>query len=77
MKTAVMPRSTVKYEGLGYRFSLIESGMVGQHLSLAATSENIGNLFWGSYYDDQVHDLLKVDGVDEVVTNFIWLGKEG
>lgn len=75
--TAVMPRSTVKYESLGYRFSLIESGMVGQHLSLAATSENIGNLFWGSYYDDQVHDLLKVDGVDEVVTNFIWLGKEG
>lgn len=72
--TSVLPRSTVKYENLGYRFSLIESGIVGQHLSLAATAENIGNLFWGAYYDDKIHDLLMVDGVDEVVTNFLWLG---
>ncbi|GGD73197.1 SagB/ThcOx family dehydrogenase [Lacimicrobium alkaliphilum] len=72
--TAVLPRSTVKYESLGYRFALIESGIVGQHLSLAATAAGIGNLFWGSYYDDEIHDLIGIDGVEEVVTNFLWLG---
>lgn len=72
--TAVLPRITVKYESLGYRFSMIESGIVGQHLSLAATAENVGNLFWGSYYDNEIHDILGVDGVEEIVTNFMWLG---
>jgi len=76
LMTSVLPRSTVKYENLGYRFSLIESGIMGQHLALAATAENIGNLFWGAYYDDKVHDLLKVDGVEEIVSNFIWLGNK-
>jgi len=74
--TSVLPRSTVKYENLGYRFALIESGIMGQHLALAATAQNIGSLFWGAYYDDKVHDLLKIDGVEEVVTNFIWLGNK-
>ncbi|WP_448548286.1 SagB/ThcOx family dehydrogenase [Thalassotalea fusca] len=74
--SSVLPRSTVKYENLGYRFSLIESGIMGQHLALAATAENIGSLFWGAYYDDKIHDLLQVDGVEEIVTNFIWLGNK-
>ncbi|MDP4535124.1 SagB/ThcOx family dehydrogenase [Alkalimonas collagenimarina] len=72
--TAILPRSTVKYEALGYRFALLESGIVGQHLSLAATAAGIGNLFWGSYYDDEIHDLIGLDGVEEIVTNFLWLG---
>jgi SagB-type dehydrogenase family enzyme len=74
--SAVLPRSTIKYEGLGYRFSLIEAGIVGQHLALAATAAGLGHLFWGAYYDDALHRWLGLDGVEEIICNFLWVGQE-
>jgi|JI7StandDraft_1071085.scaffolds.fasta_scaffold00110_38 SagB-type dehydrogenase family enzyme len=74
--SAVFPRSTIKYEGLGYRFSLIEAGIVGQHLALAATAQGIAHLNWGAYYDDPLHRWLHLDGVEEAICNFLWFGQK-
>ena len=74
--TGVLPRLTVKYENQGYRFALIESGIVGLQLNLAAEGLGLGCLLWGGAYDDLVHDLIGVDGVEEVLLNVMWLGNK-
>jgi SagB-type dehydrogenase family enzyme len=74
--TGVLPRLTVKYENQGYRFALIEAGMVGLQLNLAAEGVGLGGLFWGGAYDDLVHDLIGVDGIEEVLLNVLWVGQK-
>lgn len=72
--TAVFPRSVNKYGPRGYRFALLEAGHAAQNLCLAATSLGLGSLVWGEYYDDEINDMLDVDGVVETVVNILFLG---
>jgi SagB-type dehydrogenase family enzyme len=73
--TMVPKRLLVKYDKLGYRFCLLEAGIVSQHLTLTATALNLATLHWGSSYDDMLNDLLHVDGVEETVAHHMWVGK--
>lgn len=72
--TMIPQRSIVKYERLGYRFALLEAGIVSQQLTLAAGGLGLGSLHWGTYYDDLVNDLLGVDGVEETLAHALWVG---
>jgi len=65
--TAIFMRSQYKYGERGYRFVLLEAGHLMQNLSLLAPALGLGMVPIGGYYDDKLHDLLGVNGVDEAV----------
>lgn len=71
----VPERSVVKYGRRGYRFSLLEAGMVPFVLDLAATAQGLGTLHWGGFFDDAVNVLLSLDGASESVTSCLFIGK--
>lgn len=65
--TAVFMRSQYKYGERAYRFVLLEAGHLMQNLCLLAPGLGLGMTPVGGFYDDSLHDLLGVNGVDEAV----------
>lgn len=74
--TSLLERTVVKYGFRGYRFALMEAGMIPLILDLSATAQGLGALHWGGYYDELVNDLLDIDGVSETVTACLFVGHE-
>jgi SagB-type dehydrogenase family enzyme len=65
--SAVFRRSMVKYHERGYRFVLLEAGHLGQNICLMATAMNLGILPIGGFLDDELNQLVGLDGVNETV----------
>lgn len=74
--TGLIERLIIKYGDRGYRFLMIEVGMVGQTISLLAESVNLGSCMLGGFYDDKLNDFLGIDGVFEAINNVIIIGKK-
>jgi SagB-type dehydrogenase family enzyme len=72
--TAMFGRSKIKYGERAYRFALLEAGHAMQSLLLVATALQLGACPVGGFIDDQLHDLLDVDGVEESVLYAAILG---
>jgi SagB-type dehydrogenase family enzyme len=64
--TAVPRRSSLKYGERSYRFINLEAGHVGQAACLTSCALDIGCVMLGGFYDDDVDDLIGVDGVNEM-----------
>lgn len=75
--TAVPERSVVKYGSRGYRFALLEAGMVSFALDLSATTQGLGTLHWGGFVDDEVNEMLSLDGSSEAVVASLIVGGRG
>ena len=73
--TSLFERTIAKYGPLGYRFALLESGIVLQQLILSATACELGSLPWAGYFDDELNELINVDGITETVTNCLFVGR--
>lgn len=73
--TAAFRRNTVKYLDRGYRMILMEAGEAAQNLSLIATSMNVGACLVGGFNDDQLSELLDIDGVSEAPLLPVLLGR--
>lgn len=67
LSTAVFPRVKAKYGERGYRFSLLEAGHIAQNTCLMATVMSLGCVTLGGFLDDELNQLVGVDGVDEAV----------
>jgi SagB-type dehydrogenase family enzyme len=63
--TAIFYRSKWKYKQRAYRYIYLDSGHIAQNLALAATSIELGSCQIGALYDDEVNQILNVDGVKE------------
>jgi SagB-type dehydrogenase family enzyme len=61
--TALFERTTFKYGGRGYRFTLLEAGHVAQNLNLAAIGLGLTSLNVGGFVDRRADDLLRLDGL--------------
>ena len=72
--TAVVERTKWKYRERGYRYLYLDAGHIGQNLYLAATSLQLGCCTIGAFYDDEVNQLIGVDGQRETA---IYLGAVG
>jgi SagB-type dehydrogenase family enzyme len=72
--TGVFTRAHFKYGERGYRFTLLEAGHVCQNLLLAATSQELGAVAVGGFIDDEVNELLDLDGVDEAALYLVAAG---
>ncbi len=63
--TAIFSRSKWKYKERAYRYIYLDAGHIAQNLALSATSIGLGSCPIGAFYDDQVNQIIKVDGVAE------------
>jgi SagB-type dehydrogenase family enzyme len=65
--TAVFDRTLSKYGQRGYRYIYIEAGHISQNISLQATSLGLGSVCVGAFLDQEVNELLGIDGNEEAV----------
>jgi SagB-type dehydrogenase family enzyme len=73
--TLMLSRTRFKYGERGYRFALLEAGHVAQNILLEAVSLKLGAVCVGGFIDDEINDLLNIDGVDETSVYLVAAGK--
>lgn len=73
--TAVLPRTISKYAFRGYRFISYDVGVLLQNLYLVGTALGLGTVAVGGFYDDEVGQIVGVDGVDEHVMMLFSIGR--
>jgi SagB-type dehydrogenase family enzyme len=67
-------RARAKYGPRGYRYCLQEVGAASQNLSLTAVALGLAHVVLGGFYDDEVHAVLEIDGVDHAVITSVAVG---
>ncbi|MGV9172105.1 MAG: SagB/ThcOx family dehydrogenase [Promethearchaeia archaeon] len=72
--TAVIPRSRWKYLQRCYRYIYLDCGHIGQNLYLVAEALGLGACTIGAIFDDELNELLEIDGKEETA---IYVGVTG
>jgi SagB-type dehydrogenase family enzyme len=65
--TAVFERSKWKYAQRAYRYVYLDAGHIAQNLASSATSVGLGSCQVGAFFDDEINQIIGVDGIDESV----------
>ena len=73
--TAMMLRCMVKYRDRAVRYIPMDLGHVCQNVQLAATAMDLGSCPIGAFFDDDINQLLEIDGEDETALYLITVGK--
>ncbi len=72
--TAAFERETFKYGPRGYRFVLLEAGHVAQNINLVTTAVNLGSVNIAGYFDREVDDMLRIDGITHSTIYMVAVG---
>ncbi|MFC5182691.1 SagB/ThcOx family dehydrogenase [Actinomadura harenae] len=67
-------RSMRKYGDRGMRYVFLEAGAIAQNIHLVAVALGLGTVDCGSFYDDEVHEALEVDGLYRALVHAVVLG---
>jgi SagB-type dehydrogenase family enzyme len=73
---AVIRRSSQKYRQRAYRYIYLDCGHIAQNLYLAATAMNLGCCGIAAFFDDEVNNLVGVDGQEETAIYLATVGKK-
>ena len=65
--TAIFRRSKWKYDQRAYRYVYLDAGHIGHALALSAVALGLGCCQVAALFDDEVNDVLGVDGDEESV----------
>ena len=63
--TAIFERSKWKYKQRAYRYIYLDAGHIAENLALAATALDLGSCQIGAIFDDEVNEIIGVDGEKE------------
>jgi SagB-type dehydrogenase family enzyme len=74
--SVLLERTVVKYSYRGYRFAMMEAGMVPLMINLAATGIGLDCLHWGGFLDDKVNGLIGLNGFSESVVSSLIIGSK-
>jgi SagB-type dehydrogenase family enzyme len=72
--SAVVERSKWKYGQRAYRYIYLDAGHIGQNLYLAAEALGLGACTIGAIFDDQVNNIIGVDGLEETAVYMATVG---
>ena len=72
--TAIIERSKWKYLQRCYRYIYMDAGHIGQNFYLIAEALGLGACTVGAIYDNELNDLLEIDGIEETA---IYVGVTG
>ena len=75
MWTGIFQRSKWKYQQRAYRYVYLDAGHIAGNLALAATSIGIGSCQIAALFDDEVNELIEVDGIEESVLYMSVVGR--
>jgi SagB-type dehydrogenase family enzyme len=70
-------KSMSKYGNRGLRFVLQEIGAMTQNIHLANVCLGLGSVDWGSYYENEVNQVMGFDGVNQSVLHVLLAGISG
>lgn len=73
--TAVFGRSAVKYLERAWRYVYLDAAHVAQNLLLAATALGLSACPIAALYDDEVNEILGVDGTEESILYMASVGR--
>ncbi len=73
---AVTKRMVYRYGQRGYRYMLLDAGHVCQNLYLAAENIGCGACAIAHYIDDELNQVIKVDGQEQFVIYLASVGKK-
>jgi len=73
---AVTERMNWRYSERGFRYLFLDAGHVCQNLYLSAQAIHAGTCAIAAFDDDQMNDIIGVDGADEFVIYMASVGKE-
>lgn len=73
--TAVVLRSMGKYRNRCIRYIFMDAGHIGQNLQLASTAMGLGCCPIGAFYDDEINQILGIDGEEETAIYLSTVGK--
>lgn len=65
--TAIFDRQKWKYAQRAYRYVYLDAGHIAQNLALSATSIDLGSCQIGAFFDDEINQIIGVDGAEESV----------
>lgn len=65
--TALFERSKWKYRQRAYRYVYLDTGHIAENLALAAVALGLGTCQIGALYDDEVNQLVAIDGEEESI----------
>ena len=65
--SAVFDRIRHKYGERGFRYAYIEAGHISQNIYLQAVSLGLGSVSVGAFLDEEINNLIGVDGQTEAV----------
>jgi len=74
--TAIIERSKWKYLQRSYRYIYIDVGHIGQNLYLNAEALGLGACTIGAIYDDEINEILGIDGLNETAIYVGIIGKK-
>jgi SagB-type dehydrogenase family enzyme len=70
-------RSMRKYGDRGLRFVFLESGAMAQQIHLAAVALGLGSVDCASVYEDEAHEVIRLDGLQEALLHTVVVGVPG
>lgn len=70
-------RTMLKYGPRGMRFVFIEAGAIAQNVELAAGALGYASVACASVYDDELHEVIGVDGVSAALVHAVVIGCPG
>lgn len=73
--SAVLARSKWKYRQRAYRYIYLDAGHICQNLYLAAETLGLGACAIGAFFDDDMNEIIGLDGTDETIIYLATVGK--
>ena len=73
--TAIFQRSKWKYGQRAYRYIYLDLGHIAENLAIAATCMELGSCQIGALFDDEVNEIVDVDGKNESTIYMSVVGK--
>jgi SagB-type dehydrogenase family enzyme len=65
--TAIFNRSKWKYGERAYRYIYLDAGHIAENFALTSTSLGLGSCQIAALFDDEVNNIIEVDGINESV----------
>lgn len=66
-----------KYGDRGMRFVFMEAGAIAEHINLASGALGLGSVDCASIYDDEVHQVMNLDGLYRSLIHTVVVGNPG
>lgn len=73
--TVYYARTKWKYGDRAYRYVHLDAGLAAENIYIVATSLGLGTCAVGAFYDDEVNELIGIDGKNEFTVLVMPLGK--